>query len=275
VRDSRFVDNGHLGIHVHRSETIVVERSVVVGNNKARFDPRHSAGGVKVTASTGVTVRGNVVSRNGGPGIWTDLATRLVTIAHNEVVDNGRSGIQVELTSSVNVVSNVVRGNGEAGVWVLESTDVQVAHNEVVGNSRELYVLEGPRGQIDNVALVNNVVGDDRPTRALVVDDWTSQRAAADIPVRRLANAAQRREVAAHAVSGWRSWSARAATGPELPPHGPTAFALGAVTNADDGSPGAAAVRFGVAVHGSLAAELGVAPGARAPVGPVGEPPSR
>lgn len=270
VRTSRFADNGHLGVHVHAGETIVVEDSVIVGNNSAGFDPRHSAGGIKVTSSTGVTVRDNVVSRNGGPGIWTDLATRDATISYNLVEDNGRSGIEVELSRNVNVVSNIAHGNGEAGIWVLESQDVQVAHNAAIGNVVEIYVLEGPRDRVTNVSVVNNVIGDGLTPHAPVVEDWTAQRSVEQMAVRQVANVDRSRQPVTLALGGWRTRTFAVET-PVLA-HGRSAFGSQTpmLTGHRGAGPGAGAVvvRSGTAVAGSLASELGVAHGSRLPVGP-------
>ncbi len=211
ITNSRFSDNGYLGVHAHLATTLVVQDSAITGNNKAGFDAKHSAGGLKVTTSSGVTVRNNDVSHNAGPGIWTDLSVDSSTISYNRVEQNGRSGIELELSSNLSVVSNVVLGNGEAGVWVLESTDVEVAHNGIYGNQREIRVLEGPRRRISNVSIFNNVLGDSRGGRALIqVDDWTHQRSAAQMGVRLADNAywlPERSPV--DAISEWGDWPSR------------------------------------------------------------------
>ena len=184
VRSSAFTDNGHLGLHAHRSNRLVVEDSVVTGNNQALFDPKHSAGGIKITTSGNVTVQRNEVSRNHGPGIWTDLSVTSATIAFNRVDANGRAGIEVELSERVSVVGNSVVGNGEAGVWVLESGDVTVMHNALYGNVRQVDVLDGPRGDVSSVNVRNNVMGAGRGGSVLVsVDDWTNERSADEMGV--------------------------------------------------------------------------------------------
>ncbi len=185
VRDSTFKDNGYIGLHGHRITTLVVERVSIFGNNKAGFDPHHSAAGMKVTNSQGITVRDSDVSRNDGPGIWTDLSVKYVSLVRNLTEYNGRSGIEIELSSSVNAVGNVAVGNGEAGIWVLESQDVQVFHNALYGNRREIWVEEGPRAEVQNVWIRNNIfgLGRDRSPALFNVDDWTHERSADDMNV--------------------------------------------------------------------------------------------
>lgn len=267
IRDSWFRDNGHLGVHVHDGRTILVEDSTVVGNNKARFDAKHSAGGIKVTASTGVTVRNNEVSRNGGPGIWTDLSTTLATISYNVVADNGRSGIEVELSQDVSVVSNVVHGNGEAGIWILESQGVHVLHNESYGNTTEIHVLEGPRALIRNVAVSNNLVGNgSTATSLVVVEDWTGERSPAELAVR-LGGNRYRGDSSRDARRGWHD--IEVVLHVTVPRHDRSAFFPPPSANLTEPAV------YGVAVSGWSAEELGVQPGSRLPVGPIEFSPAR
>jgi parallel beta-helix repeat protein len=177
IRNSVFTDNGHLGIHAHNSAHLVIENSVVVGNNKAGFDARHSAGGIKVTESNDISIRGNRVAQNDGPGIWTDLSTSHVTIAGNRVEGNGRSGIEIELSTHVEVLGNVTRENGEAGIWILESQNVRVTQNSSYRNIRQIHVLEGERQEVANISIEGNIVGNGRAGWPLiVVENWTGRR---------------------------------------------------------------------------------------------------
>ena len=236
VVDSRFVDNGFIGVHGHRVSGLVVERVAVIGNNKAGFDPLHSAAGLKVTASTGLTVRDSDVSRNDGPGIWTDLDTYDVTLSGNLVEANGRSGIEVELSGNVSVVDNIATGNGEAGVWILESQSVSVFHNAVYGNQRELYVLEGPRRNVRDIALRNNLVGRGRVGLPELVHiwNWTGERSV------------EQMNVAASHNAFWL---------PVDPDSGDFRAPL--------------SIGLGAPVREWMAVELGVASGASLPIGPL------
>ncbi len=289
IRSSRFSDNGFTGVHAHKSSELVVQDSAIVGNNKAGFDQWHSAGGLKVTESTNATIRGNNVSRNAGPGIWTDLSVTWSTISYNQVEGNGRSGIQVELSSNINVVSNVILTNGEAGVWVLESTDVQIAHNASYENLREVRVLEGPRRAVNNIRIINNVLGDSRGGRSLVqVDDWTHQRSAHDMGVEMFSNAYWLPSSSpVWAVSQWSNWPTRTSFSYSLQQHrhttdqGDNSVVSYSDTNpyANDSAAGdyraPASMRSGVEVAGWLATELGVPAGSELPIGPTEVPPTR
>lgn len=180
--DVRAISNGHLGIHGHRSDGLVVSDSDVLDNNRERFDAFHSAGGIKVTESTNLLVDGSRVIGNRGPGVWTDLDTQKVAITSNLITRNARSGVEIELSERVVVADNTVHANGEAGVWVLESRDVDVWHNSVLNNVRDVWIEDGPRDDVQNVTVVNNLLGGDAGNGAvgavLNVDDWTEQRSA-------------------------------------------------------------------------------------------------
>ena len=282
ISRGRFSDNGYLGVHAHESSTLVITDSAIVGNNKAGFDDKHSAGGLKITESIGVTVRANDVSHNAGPGIWTDLSVDSVTISHNRVEHNGRAGIELELSSNISVVSNVILRNGEAGIWVLESQHVQVAHNATSANLREIRVLEGPRRLVEDVSIFNNVLGDSRGGRALVqVEDWTRQRSADDMNVRLTSNAYWLPATSrVDAISEWGDWPDRRHLARTLAAHstavgGDRGASLStAVENpywsdvsGTDG-PAPASIRFGVAATGWVAEELGVPSGSRVQLGP-------
>lgn len=284
IRDSRFIDNGYLGVHAHQVDTFVVERSAVLGNNKAGFDAWHAAGGLKVTEGWGITVRDSDVSRNDGPGIWTDIDTRYVTVARNMVEGNGRSGIQIELTQNVNVVSNVTLDNGEAGIWVLESPDVAVYHNASYRNETELRVLEGPRRDLRNIVIRNNILGEGRADQQalLMVDDWTENRSFEQMGVTSNYNAFWLPVSSpTDYISRWARWpqnlalnrnlaQSRNSVGQEMNSVITTVETNPFIRNAATGDyRGQSHLRRGAPVRGSMASALGVASGTRLRIGPV------
>lgn len=284
VRDSRFVDNGHIGIHADRASTLVIERTAVIGNNKAGFDPMHSAAGVKVTSSVGVTVRDSDVSRNNGPGIWTDLDTNYVSLVRNLVERNGRAGIEVELSSNVNVLGNVALDNGEAGIWILESRNVQVLHNASYDNKNAIEVEEGPRREVANVRVHNNVLarGKGRSRALLDVNDWTRERSATQMGVSIGSNAYWIPATSGtRNISRWARWPERPADAQDLDAHrSTTGQAAGSLVSTAGANPfvrSTATLDYrtppdttaGSVVVGNAAVELGVPSGSRPPIGPL------
>ena len=178
-------NNGHLGAHAHRATGLTVTNSVIEENNVEQFDPFHAAGGIKITDSSHIDIRQSEVSRNGGPGIWTDLDTTDISLTGNTVQENQRSGIELELSARAIVADNVVTFNGEAGIWVLETSDVQIWHNALFENHRDIWAEDGPRDDVENVDIVNNTMGGiGSGAPAIVnVDDWTSDRSAEEMRI--------------------------------------------------------------------------------------------
>ena len=284
VRDSVFKDNGYIGLHGHLITTLVIERVSIFGNNKAGFDPHHSAAGMKVTNSTGITVRDSDVSRNDGPGIWTDLSVKYVSLVRNLTEYNGRSGIEIELSSHVNAVGNVSVGNGEAGIWVLESQEVQVFHNALYGNRRDIWVEEGPRAEVQNVRIHNNIfgLGRDGAPALFNVDDWTAERSAEQMNVQSDYNAFWLPPGSpTKNISRWARWPQSLAYSTTLPTHqqltGQDANSIWstAATNpyVRDATTGdyrvPAGAPIGAPVEAAMAWQVGVPSGTRLPIGPV------
>lgn len=178
-------NNGHLGAHAHSTTGLTVTNAVIADNNTEQFDPFHAAGGIKMTDSSGIRIVDSEVTGNAGPGIWTDLDSTDIVLTGNTVTGNSRSGIELELSARAIVANNVVTGNGESGVWVLETSDVQIWHNAIFDNVRDLWVEDGPRSDVDRVDVVNNTMGGiGRGGPAIVnVDDWTSDRSAEEMQV--------------------------------------------------------------------------------------------
>lgn len=285
LRNSRVLANGYLGVHGHQVDGIVVERSAVLGNNRAGFDEFHSAGGIKITESTGITVRDSDVSYNDGPGIWVDLDVEFVTLIGNLVEHNRRAGIEVELSTNVEVLDNVVLDNGEAGIWVLESRHVRVAHNASLRNQNAIEVEEGPRREVADVWVTNNIMGSaTEGSRALLdVNDWTAERSGLDMDVSADFNAYWvPADSAVDALSRWALWPQMFEFAPDLETHqrlsGQDANSL---LSTDDMNPfvrdaatmdysGVGTLRRGGALPKSAASALGVDEGERLRIGPTG-----
>jgi hypothetical protein len=186
------IDNGHLGLHGHRADDLTITGSTVDRNNREGFDAFHSAGGFKVTESHGLIVEQSSFVANAGPGIWTDLDVTDAVIRGNLVAGNSRSGIELELSRGLLVVDNTVHRNGESGVWVLESSAAEVWHNSLIGNVRDVWIEDGPRADVNDVTIANNLLGGDAGAGAvgavLNVDDWTEQRSAVAMGVELFSN---------------------------------------------------------------------------------------
>jgi hypothetical protein len=286
VRSVSSTGNGQLGIHADGADRLVVEDTLLRGNNRERFAAVASSGGIKITRSDGIVLRGNLAEDNLAHGLWMDMGSDDGTVVRNVSRRNFASGIIIEMSVGEVVASNVTADN-EAGIIISETSRAQVWNNTVLGNVRSVTVVDGRREPLPvDITLRNNVVAPratgSRPS--LIVDDVTLSRSGADMRVTSDRNAYYRRSTAeAPYLAAWANYPTgkwvvrtladlRAKTGQE----GTTRITDDAATNpyvADAasgryglpaGSPLAAA---GVVLPASVAAAVGVPAGAPVPVG--------
>jgi hypothetical protein len=128
--------NGQIGINGH-GIGILINGNRIWSNNMYGFDPGWEAGGVKIAASDGVTLRGNHVFDNNGPGLWCDIECRNVIYEENLVENNEHAGIFHEISFNAVIRGNVVRHNGRGRGWFWDA-DILVAASqdvEVTGNT--------------------------------------------------------------------------------------------------------------------------------------------
>jgi parallel beta-helix repeat protein len=221
VRNGRASDNGYIGVHADRATDLLIDTMSVVGNNRAGFDPFHSAAGIKTTTSTGVVVRNSDVSWNHGPGIWSDVSSRDAVIVSNLTEHNHRSGIEVELTDGVLIAGNTSLDNGESGIWVLESQNAEVWNNAAFDNVWQIKVEEGPRRDVTSVTVRNNLLGSMRggAEALLDVNDWTQNRSAGQMGVTADHNVYWRSAAGAPPLSRWGRWPSALAVSSNLDSH--------------------------------------------------------
>lgn len=170
IRDVVSRRNGQNGIHGHYADGLVIDGVTVIDNNTERFDPMWASGGIKVTTSAHVVVKNSYIADNHGPGLWFDLEVINSSVYSNLLERNHRSGIEIELSGHVVVADNVTLDNGEAGLYILESNDVEIWNNSMIGNWTELRIFEGNRPVPSNrhplvewetarIDVFNNVIG--------------------------------------------------------------------------------------------------------------------
>lgn len=131
VRDCAIHHNGQLGATAGGTD-ILFENNRIYANNTADFDPAWEAGGLKITESRSVTLRGNRVDRNGGPGLWCDIDCRDVLIEGNHVEENLGPGIFYEISYAAVIRRNTLRRNGDARATWFWDADIQIAASEDV-----------------------------------------------------------------------------------------------------------------------------------------------
>jgi hypothetical protein len=147
--------NGQVGISGPGTNALVSGNEIAY-NNAAGYNPYWEAGGTKFTNSSNLTIRGNFVHHNDGPGLQTDINNIGVLIENNRVEDNTLSGIFHEISYQATIRYNSVSRNGTnhpdaywvdgAGILISGSPDVEVYGNTLVDNWQGITALQGDRG---------------------------------------------------------------------------------------------------------------------------------
>jgi hypothetical protein len=182
IRSVSSVGNGQLGVHADGAHRLLVERSLLRGNNREHFSAIAASGGIKATGSDGVVVRRNLVENNLAHGIWLDLSADQGTIVRNVSRGNTSAGIIIEMSLTEVIASNVTNNNA-AGIVVSETSTADVYNNVALGNERSIYIVDGVRAPSPvDIAARNNVLssptaGSDRPI--FIADDVNQKRSAA------------------------------------------------------------------------------------------------
>jgi hypothetical protein len=145
--------NGQIGIAGNGARGLV-EGNVIAGNNTAGFDYSWEAGGTKFAYTTSLVVRGNTVTDNNGPGLWTDIDNLGTLMENNVVVGNVDAGIFHEISYDAVIRNNIVNGTRSpvlnwvsgAGILVSNSRNVEVYGNRLEGNHQGITGLMTNRG---------------------------------------------------------------------------------------------------------------------------------
>ena len=80
-----------------------------------RVVPDGDQGGFKLWQTDGVTVEGNYIHQNWGPGAWADTDNANTTYADNTISGNDEAGIIEEISYNFAIVNNHISDNGWAG----------------------------------------------------------------------------------------------------------------------------------------------------------------
>jgi hypothetical protein len=186
IRSSSATGNGQLGIHGEGANRLLVEGTLLRGNNRERFSAIASSGGLKATNSDNVVLRRNLADGNFAHGLWLDLSSDSGTIVRNVARNNTAAGIIIEMATSEIVASNVSVYN-EAGIIISETSAADVYNNVTIGNNRPIHVQDGFREpQPVDIAVRNNILsspaaGSSRPL--FIADDVNQKRSATTMRV--------------------------------------------------------------------------------------------
>ena len=159
LRNSHIHHQGQLGLGGAGAVGALVEDNRIDHNNTAGYDPAWEAGGSKWAAGTQrLTVRGNHVFANNGPGLWTDGDNVDTAYENNLVEQNMGPGIIHEISYDAVIRGNTVRDNSRStagrSIWygseilVNSSQRVEISRNTVVSddNGNGIGLVDTDRG---------------------------------------------------------------------------------------------------------------------------------
>lgn len=190
MRSNKVLRNGQVGIG-GIGDDVLVEHNEIAYNNTVGYKPSWEAGGTKWVRTSRLTVRGNFVHHNFGPGLWTDIDNIYTLYENNRVEDNWAQGIFHEISYDAVIRYNEVRRNGHgrggtwlygAGILVAHSPSVQVYGNLVEDNYNGIAGIQQNRGsgkygeyKLRNLKVHNNTVTMARGASGIANDDGDTQ----------------------------------------------------------------------------------------------------
>ena len=150
IRNSFIHHNHQAGIGGQGDRVLIENNEISFNNYLQEHDPAWEAGGSKWVNATDLTIRGNYVHDNHGPGLWSDLNNHNVVYENNRIIRNFGPGIHHEISGSAvirnNYIENTAHGYYRGGILVANSSNVDVYGNKLVANDGGVVVLENDRG---------------------------------------------------------------------------------------------------------------------------------
>ena len=207
LRNVYVANSGMLGISATYADGLTLDQVVSEHNNVEHFNTAPVSGGFKIARTRGISITNSVFRNNDGPGVWIDESSYNVTIDHNDVRDNTKHGIVLEISAKAEVTNNTVADNGGFGIKVNNTSSVTVSNNTFDGNDdRSINLVQDTRQPtsattagrdkrqpfpdptmtwlLGPVTVNNNTIANQHGgTCLLCVEDYSQQRSAAQIGV--------------------------------------------------------------------------------------------
>jgi len=178
VRGNFVHHNGELGVGGGSgSNGMLVENNEISYNNRAGFDWYMEGGATKWFNTSNLTLRGNYVHDNNGPGLWTDGDNIHTIYENNHTKNNAGPGIFHEISFDAIIRNNIVEYDSlgaagsslwwGAGIFLNSSSEVEIYGNQVsyclhgIGGSSTDHgssPLNGRRYSIQNVNVHDNII---------------------------------------------------------------------------------------------------------------------
>jgi len=134
LRNLYVANNGMLGIAATYANGITVDQVLSENNNTEHFNTAPVSGGMKIARTRGITVRDSVFRNNDGPGLWLDESSYNATITGNDMRDNSKHGIALEISALATITGNTVVGNGGNGLKINDTSSVTISNNTIDAN---------------------------------------------------------------------------------------------------------------------------------------------
>lgn len=138
-------DNGLTGFHAHQSDNYVADRVLSESNNNEHFNVTPVSAGMKLSSSRGVTVADSVFRGNDGSGVWFDVSVYDVRVTGSTIAYNSDDGLIFELSSKLFAANNTITGNVSQSFFALDSNQVQLWNNTIIGSQVPIRVSETNR----------------------------------------------------------------------------------------------------------------------------------
>ncbi len=138
IERNRVTDNGATGIMAYLTTNLVLRGNVIERNNALLFDfydGYFEHAGIKLHASIGALLDGNLVRDNRTFGIYIDGGGSYqgLRMTRNIVVGNDEGGFHVEAgtydAEAVVIDNNVICNNRSTGIYISDTSGITLAHN--------------------------------------------------------------------------------------------------------------------------------------------------
>jgi len=146
LRNDYIANNGMLGVAATYANGITVDHVLSENNNTEHFNTAPVSGGMKIARTRGITVRDSVFRNNDGPGLWIDESSYDATLTGNEMRNNSKHGIALEISSKATITNNTVVGNGGNGLKINDTSSVTISNNTIDSNAdRSINLVQDTR----------------------------------------------------------------------------------------------------------------------------------
>jgi Right handed beta helix region len=139
AQDNYIHHNGQLGIGAG-GQGITIARNEIAHNNYAQYNSGWEAGGSKFAQTQNLTVQGNYVHHNNGPGLWTDIDNIDTQYLDNMVFANVEMGIFHEISHAAIIRHNYVAHNGQDDPWLYGANILVSTSNRVTVEANTIEV---------------------------------------------------------------------------------------------------------------------------------------